>query len=96
MAEILTIDREITWSGEMGQHPTVNIDGVIVILDGEGIEYYVPFRAEDKGGSRLDKEPYVWEWDNPEDPIGDVTLNQTITLETEENGEITNGEWIGD
>lgn len=96
MAKILETRRKVAWSGTNRQHEAVNVDGIVIIIDKNGREHTIPFRAEDKGGTRNEKKPEVWEWINPQDPMGDITIGDSIRLESGEKGKIVNGQWVGE
>lgn len=96
MPRVERVDRQVVWTGPEGQYDPIPVDGIVIVIDGEGTSYYVPFRAKDKGGEKKDETPYVWEWLNPYDPMGDATLKGVVNLgggETKGMGEIKNGEW---
>lgn len=60
------------------RHNGVPIDGVVEISVG-GKQVEVPFRASDKGGEKTDgKDTKVWEWNNPEEPMEDVSLTPKV------------------
>lgn len=93
MVDVVNIERKVEWGGSNKKYKTKSVDGVVIIIDDEGKEHYVPFRANDKGGRDHSKEPYIWQWTNPQDPIGDATIYGNIKLENKEVGKIIKGNW---
>lgn len=92
MPSVLHVEHHNEWQGPKGDESSVPVDGVVILLSGRS-EFYVPFRAEDKGGVRMNSLPYVWEWVNPHDPIEDVSVRPDVTVD-DQTGKVVNGQWI--
>lgn len=70
--EIDSIDTQIeTWTG-------TPVDGTLRLKehrDGSTFKHILPFRTSDFANTpKQDPPPYVWLWDNPNEPISQLTL----------------------
>lgn len=60
-----------------------DIDGFIEVSN-SGQMYQFPFRRERNGGKNTSGQPYVWEWENPDEPLDDITLSPNIKVNSSE------------
>lgn len=78
--EIDSIDDEISsWTG-------VPIDGLVRLIErreGSEFKHILPFRTNEYANTpKEDPPPYVWLWENPNEPLSQITLHPSFQTST--------------